>query len=192
MPGGITGTDHGFRAISADRADLCRPALCAVGRTYRATCADRPLSDLLGGVMDWEPFGQLARECWKTRPDPAPRRTFPSWHAGPVPPPMLPLGRRAAPVATRDSADALLVTPAIAARGAERHGSCVTPQSGCHELLMFRVAGLTSEVSADVDGSRVSVGFRTGLAHRAPRLRHPCQAWSIPCEGGACRLGGRR
>ncbi|HSO81357.1 type IIL restriction-modification enzyme MmeI [Thiocapsa sp.] len=42
----------------------------------------------------------------------------------------------------------LPVTPAIVARGAERHGACVTPQSGCHERLIFWVAGLTSEARA--------------------------------------------
>jgi hypothetical protein len=39
-----TGQDQGCRAISADRAARCRPALFAVGRTYRARCADRPSS----------------------------------------------------------------------------------------------------------------------------------------------------
>jgi molybdenum cofactor biosynthesis enzyme MoaA len=40
------------------------------------------------------------------------------------------------------------VPAAIAALGAEeRHGACVTPRSGCHERLRFRVAGLMSESS---------------------------------------------
>ncbi len=34
---------------------------------------------------------------------------------------------------------------AIVSRGAERHGACVTPRSGCHELFGFFVAGLMSE-----------------------------------------------
>ncbi len=33
----------------------------------------------------------------------------------------------------------------IVTRGAERNGKCVTPQSACHELLGFWIAGLMSK-----------------------------------------------
>ncbi len=51
----------------------------------------------------------------------------------------------------RSARRAFLVTTAIVARGAERHGACVTPRSGCHERLMFWVAGLTSEAARRID-----------------------------------------
>ncbi len=40
------------------------------------------------------------------------------------------------------------VTPAIMARGAERHGECVTPRGGCHESLKVWAAGLPNAVGS--------------------------------------------
>jgi hypothetical protein len=45
----------------------------------------------------------------------------------------------------RQSTPASLVTALIVARGAERHEACVTPQSGCHELLKVWPVVLMSE-----------------------------------------------
>jgi hypothetical protein len=48
-------------------------------------------------------------------------------------------------VRNRQPTPASLVTAVIVARGAERHGACVTPQSGCHELLKVWPVVLMSE-----------------------------------------------
>jgi hypothetical protein len=58
-------------------------------------------------------------------------------------------------------AEASILTPAIVARGAKRHGAYVIPLSGCHEPLEVWVAGPTSVALADAHpktcGARHSV-----------------------------------
>jgi hypothetical protein len=59
----------------------------------------------------------------------------------------------------RQPTPALLVTAAIVLRGAERHGACATPQSGCYEpLKRRRMARWTSLALVHPTGFLVPAG----------------------------------